>query len=244
MRDAFARYRLVYHGQRDWSIDHRVETWSIADQAFNHGDAVQFEALYHTLRTQWQVFRPSGQHWNSQAVYEVLAAHADRDRLLSGLNADGVSDVWAILLDIAPIKTLKHGPSVVAVSKFLHFWNPSMFVIVDDAIMWRQVLSLPWIRGEVQAATNDVGRLLNVTAAVHPYGACDLLSYMGITWWCAHFIRAHPRLMPLFVEHMDVVRPRRPGDPPWEHYEAAAVEWLLLGLAAMPPCGVEAADWR
>ncbi|HED53172.1 MAG TPA: hypothetical protein ENJ00_03105 [Phycisphaerales bacterium] len=69
--------------------------------------------------------------------------------------------------------------------------------------------------------------------------SCDLLSYMAVLTWAGGVFRQNPAITPLFAEYVRGVEHDRPIDFPLDDYEAAAVEWLLLGLAELPPPGVE-----
>jgi hypothetical protein len=53
-----------------------------------------------------------------------------------------VATCWSTVQRVAEFKTHKRGPWVVALSKFQHFRNPRLFVIVDWAVIWTWVLGL------------------------------------------------------------------------------------------------------
>ena len=73
-----------------------------------------------------------------------------------------------------------------------------------------------------------------------PGAACDLLSYLAILRWSADVIRANSVIADCFAEHVKQHAGKAANDLPLAHYEAAAIEWLLLGLTELPPAGVSA----
>ena len=103
--------------------------WERAHDAFEGGSSTAFEWLYDQLRSRWQVFR--SRNWDAPSaagVKKVLDAvpSALRGRRLTELVEDDPNflvQVWNALTTAASLKTNSDGPSLVAVSKFLHFWN-------------------------------------------------------------------------------------------------------------------------
>lgn len=147
---------------------------------------------------------------------------------------------WEVLQSISGIKTTASGAcSVVAVSKFLHFWNPRLYIIVDDAFMWRQVFSRAWLKGRVDLERNRVGRLLAESSLPYKGGSCDLLSYLAILSWSARLVQDNPDVTHEFSKYVRMNCGDTPIDFPIDTYDAVAVEWLLLGLAELPPAGVD-----
>lgn len=238
---AFQKHGEVYASQKRWSIAHHVECWHRAAWAFEPGGAADFQWLYDQLRTGWQVFRskhPS--HWSSEQTSSAMAGldPAWRGRRLATLGPADAPGVLGVLAAMAGIKQVKAGTSVVAVSKFLHFWNPGLFVIVDDAMMWRWVFARRWIRGPILALRDSLGRDVGGVHGAGPGEACDPLSYAAILLWSADLVRRNPLITARFAGYVRSKAPDAVRGLPLERYEGAAVEWLLLGLVELPPPGV------
>ena len=231
----------VYGVAKNGRIPYHLECWSHARAAFDGSSFGDFEHIYRELKNRWQVFRgASGEPWSPSQTFDHLRSLPPewRDCRLSQLTDDGLAGCWEIIRSIVDIKPMRHAPSVVAISKFLHFWNPRLFVIVDDAFMWRWVFTHQWLKRPIREMRERIQVLLPQTRCPPASGACDLLSYLSIVRWSADVVRANPEIGLLFTEH---VRGRANGatiDLSLDTYEAAAMEWLLLGLVEMPPEGV------
>ncbi|MBX3364002.1 MAG: hypothetical protein KF866_04485 [Phycisphaeraceae bacterium] len=241
IQQAFQAHARVYAKQRGWDVGYHVGCWSKAHRAFGRGDLAEFRWLYDQLGRQWQAFRrANGPPWSSDQTYEHLAGLDQRYRslTLSQMSDADLDGCWQIIKSMSGIKPTK-SPSVVAISKFLHFWNPRLFVIVDDAVMWQRVLSRSWLQQPIAEERERVERLLPDPSCPKNDLSCDLISYLAVLAWSAAFLRRNPDVTRLFTEYVRAGEPEHPIDCPIETYEAAAVEWLLLGLAELPPPGVE-----
>ena len=69
--------------------------------------------------------------------------------------------------------------------------------------------------------------------------SCDPLGYLAVLTWASDLLRQNPDITPLFSEYVRSSKHDQSIDFPLDEYESAAVEWLLLGLAEIPPAGVE-----
>jgi len=149
---AFDQHHRVYAQGKRWSIGHQIDLYNAAKDAFLAGTEEPpggFTKVYKALRGGWQVFRtPKGKAPEAEDVYGELLKMEDRFRTrhLSGLTEQDILPLWDSLRSVEGIKVNDDGPSVVAISKFLHFWNPRLFVIVDSAVMWEWVLRHRWIK--------------------------------------------------------------------------------------------------
>ena len=127
---AFECHAKYYGDERFWTVRYHVECWKKARDAFDAGSETSFNWLYDELRKKWQVFR--SQKYDappSKRVLQILnTIPADlRHRRLNYV-AEPIpvllDELWNALTTVAEIKRNKDGPSLVAISKFLHFWNP------------------------------------------------------------------------------------------------------------------------
>jgi hypothetical protein len=137
--------------QRDWSIPSKLSLYKHAKIAFerkaNDDSREAFSEIYSTLRNYWQVFRGSPKHWNEHRIYSTLVkdcGSASRSRRLTLksnlLEASSLSALQQHLKTLEGIKGLRRFYPAMTVSKFSHFFNPALFPIFDNAIVYREVL--------------------------------------------------------------------------------------------------------
>jgi len=237
---AYEAHGRVYNAQRGWEIKHHVDCWRRAQAAFEQGSIPDFEWLYLQLRNYWQVFRPHpARCWSAAETFGELRKLDEQSRRqsLRALTIDDLSTCRSVIDWMSGIKPLKAGPSIVAISKFLHFWNPRLFIIVDDAVMWRWVFAHRWISREMLTVREVLSEEYEIT---HPIGeSCDVLSYLAVLKWAGDLLDDNPTVPRHFAVHVRKHCNEVGADLPVESYEAAAVEWLLLGLVELPPGGIE-----
>lgn len=240
--EAFHMHGRVYNDQKLWNIPYHVECWERAKLAFEGNSVEDFQWVYTELRNRWQAFRgASSTPWSPSRTLEHLQSldvHW-RSITLSDFGDQNIRECWGILESLSEIKPLKYGPSVVAISKVLHFWNPRLFVIVDDAVVWRWVFAHKWLWRPVAQQREHVIKHIGTATATRTYGACDLTSYLAILRWCGEVMRQNPDIGPCFADHVRRFLHDRSTDLPLETYDAAAMEWLLLGIVEVPPAGIE-----
>lgn len=237
---AYERHGEVYGVARAWSVSHHIDCWRRAEAAFDRGSLSDFERLYRDLKNGWQVFRRAAAPPPSpEATFDRLRAlnPSLRSLRLSELSDDRAGECWLLINAISDLKPMKSAPSVVAISKFMHFWNPRLFVIVDDAVIWRVVLSRSWLKTLVRAEKERLRSFLP-SPECPTSESCDLLDYLAVLNWSSRLVRDNPSIPERFVRYVCAIAGDPVGDLPLIEYEAAAVEWLLLGLAELPPEGV------
>lgn len=245
IRSGFKEHGRIYHDVKGWKIPDHIRWWRQGAVAFEQKRFDEYAKLHKALRGYWQVFRGfTGRPWDARRTFDELSSldTAYRSRRLSSLEDADVPACSRILDSMRLIKPNRHGPSVVAISKVLHFWNPRLFIVVDDAVMWRWVLAHGWLRRPIKRTHARIASSIGRAGATYPKGACDLHTYLAILRWGADVVRTNPEICPQFVRHVNAHRDNEPLDIPVETYEAAALEWLLLGLTEVPPPGVTIAD--
>lgn len=238
---AFEKHRQRYDQDgRGWSNPDHVKMWDLASRAFDGPSFQDFDKLYAKLRGKWQVFRGGIPSWDAQQVFDALHGcdPAFRQKRLSSVSEDDTIALWRLLQAVQGLKKNKSGPSVVAISKFLHFWNPRLFVIVDSGVMWNWVLSHAWLWQEVEDVRRRTDRRIFGKIKRHATKACDLSTYVAILNWAAEVIRLNPSVLTEFNLYVRRTAGETAIPPDLAHYEAVAVEWFLLGLVELPPAGV------
>jgi hypothetical protein len=241
IREAFRMHGEVYAVAKNWDTPYHIKCWGYGRAAFDSASLDDFERLYRELKNRWQVFRrANGEPWTPTEAFERLRSLPSdwRGRRLSQLTDDGLAGCWDIIDSIKDIKPMKSAPSVMAVSKFLHFWNPRLFVIVDDGVVMQWVFRHRWLKRPIEEMRERILTLLPHLHCPNAAPACDLLSYLAVVRWSADVIRANPNIAQLFVEHVQASANGAAIDLPLDTYEAAAMEWLLLGLVELLPQGV------
>jgi hypothetical protein len=235
---AFQSNYDIYVDERHWAIEDIAKLWGHGLRAFSgDGDEKEFHKLYENLKSGWQVFRGSKPPEHDWVYRTMMGLDKDdpplRELRLSELSAEHLPKLEKILEGASNIKTLKSGrPSLVAVTKFLHFWNPRLFVIVDGDVMDNYVLRHRWIGREVNRVRQECQPELCVLETSHG------LSYIGLLLWGSQVMRQNPKIQASFANQVKAVSGLDPDLQGFEYFEGAAFEWLLRGLVDLPPVGV------
>lgn len=140
----------TYIEKRDnWKLDDKVRLYEWAKDAFKQNVALQqreekFKLVYGDLKS-WQVFRNGQQYLSCQELFSLLntdtclACSTERVTLL-----DWENNSLSIAECIEKVKNIKINRSgkysVMALSKFLHFFNPKLFPIFDHEYIGKKVL--------------------------------------------------------------------------------------------------------
>ncbi len=232
---AFGRFVIAYE---KWSIPHQLGLYQAGEKAFEgSGDETSFRKIYDALAGGWQALRPKPKGiWEADRAFREFMALSQefRKRKLSELDEPGWQAVWDCMNHVRAIKPNKSGPSLVAISKFLHFWNPHVFVIVDGAKVQGWVFGHKWLSNQLPPL-DDLPRI----SEADDQRTSRLIWYLRVLRWAAEVVRANPHICEAFAA---TVRDNAGGEKvpdDIETYEATAVEWFLLGLVELPPCGVK-----
>ena len=158
---------------------------------------------------------------------------------LSALSPTNLGQVGVVLNAVRSLKEISDGPSLVAVSKSLHFLNPRLFVIVDRLVVGDFVLQHDWIRRQVEAARDEA---LKNGLPVDAPGSCLVsndLRYLDILLWAGGVMRDNSCIAETFADYVrsQAGGERLPDD--YRQFEGAAFEWFLLGLVELLPGGVK-----
>jgi hypothetical protein len=243
---AFKQRDEIYAQGRGWTSEDFCRLWRYGERAFSGaGDRTSFSELHSVLRKYWQVFRgPLAIAPDPAYAFELLIRVSSRfpdlrQLCLSQVSTRHTPRVIQVLTDASAIKQNKYGPSLVAATKFLHFWNPRLFVIVDDAVMAGYVLKHQWIQKEIRTVQAGLGQELVGQLGSSPVvQAGGGLSYPAILFWAGEVIRENPVIMEAFAANLRACVAQETLPIDYQTFEAAAFEWMLLGLVELPPSGV------
>ena len=198
-----------------------------------HGGLAEFTKVYNGLR-KWKLFR-GGQVKPTKWVFEKLACLDPglRERRLSELDTNDWPRVCEAIWLLREVKDNATGPSVMAISKFLHFWNPRLFVICDQAEVEQFVFGHRWLKAEVDGM--DVAHYGGNGEVAQEQ---RLVEYLRVLALASELVKANMHILMEFDRTVRCLVPGAAIPADIGTYEATAVEWCLVGLAEMPPAGV------
>lgn len=180
-------------------------------RAFNasltSGEALpSFENIYNELSGPgWQVFRSpqsGASRWSAQQVFETLNREFPEYSWGSSVNLSNFQQIeyYACLkssLDTMQGIKQKQGYPHMAASKFLHFYNPSLFPIYDYKVIWKKVFK------RFADDFQDFCQSKNISypEAINDDTASFLIHYMR--WASSLLSAAHGTFMQVFVEWLE-----------------------------------------
>ena len=235
---AFEAFRTRY---KRWDMDHHVDLWADAQRAFERDNVAGFVVIYNELRSYWQIGRGKGAKLApAEDVFKLLASlpRSLRHARLTDQTASTAPDLLAVVTSLKGVKVAKSGVSIMAISKFLHFFNPRLFLIVDRAMIWDWALNHSWINDPIRALKAELRPRLAGAAGNGGNVGCDPLSYISILIWAGGVLRENPAIASGFASFLRSKCGSKPLPTDLETYDAVAMEWLLLGLVELPPPGV------
>lgn len=225
-----AAFRCRQEAYPKWNADLYLPVWKLASSAFDERQPSKaaFYKLYGELKGKWQVFRnvgKTGSALDADSTWNLLSEMPQGARRLRlsefGKRHEGV--VREAVEKAKGIKTGKHGASLMAMTKFLHFWNPRLFVIVDGWAMADNVLRRLWIKETLPSSKDFVA---------------DVDHYVELLQWASGIVRGNPAILPAFHRHVQSLVDVKSLPADWKTYEATAIEWFLEGVVELPPNGV------
>jgi hypothetical protein len=199
-RQALAAY-ADFAAKSKWSVLHKMDLYDDSRGAFSSGVGEEerfksFERIYTALNRYWQIFRPYGAKrcWRARQIFDLLQQEFGEFSQSSGICLLNFGDNrrQAVVRRMKGLKGMKPtcGYPVMAVSKFLHFYNPGLFPIYDGAVVDKRVFRA--FGSDYEEFCTDSG--LDSRAS----GAEFLGNYMN--WGNRLLSSAGPRFMEIFVE--------------------------------------------
>lgn len=215
-----------------WSVPLKMDLYDLSQEAFTGtGSLPAFEKICSNLVSYWQVFRPHGadECWDAARIFEAMRHELAGFDYASGVtlassNNDKRRSVMFSLMALEGMKR-NAGYPTMTVSKFLHFFNPSLFPIYDTAVVWNKVFARfnPDYRAFCNAANLDPSA----------DGAGFLRNY--VCWASSLMTDAEPGFMPAFVAWLEDELPRKRFatlDPAFlRTLYATAFEFTAIGAA-------------
>lgn len=216
--------------EMNWLTSDRAQIYQISALAFGPvPDFISFRRIYDWMVSYWKINRGGGLA-PAENVFAMLIAGCTATSRHAGstlLNSDNQA-IQAAIRAMSRVKANSEYPHMAA-AKFLHFYNPSLFPIYDDAVMWKRVLNGAF-RREWAAVCDEYG--IKVWEPSEKF----LITYCS---WAAEVMRAaDPEVMVEFerrfreLEGQDAVTL---GGT--QRYHATAFEYLLIGAARLNGSG-------
>jgi hypothetical protein len=151
VRVALASY-AVWSQRIRWPIPHKLELYNYAKTAFEGSNEEPirrdaFHRIYYCLslpgKNGWNVFRNCSSHWNADRIFDVLSEELKPFSRKAGMTLTSlkVDDYEPLLRSIRGLHGLKEvSDPTMAISKFLHFFNPMLFPIWDGDIVYKEIV--------------------------------------------------------------------------------------------------------
>ncbi|MHB9130423.1 MAG: hypothetical protein ACYDBB_04940 [Armatimonadota bacterium] len=241
---ALAEYRR-FAVDRGWPVKDKVRLYRLCGEAFNHELPYNvrfqhFESIYNELLSKWHIFRNAVSYQPAKQVYDALAALPESCRRESALTlASYRPDLHIGLLqqcieDLYEVKRLKRRPtSIMAISKFLHLYNPRLFPVFDGEVVRETVLRsfrAEWL------AFHEAPRTADLYVDVRDY-----LKY--IAWANSVLQQRDSEFMSCFANWLSMQltheRSDEPLPPNCQDWFAPAFEFMAVGAMYAEKQGTE-----
>ena len=195
-----------------------------------------FRKIYNELSGRWQVFRSNRsdvKYWTPSQCFDNINLNFAAYRMDGPINlVNFVDTVQGVALEnaLGTMRNIKQNKDYpwMTVSKFLHFFNPSLFPIYDTEYIFNRVFKCFGSDFREFCTLKGIDHRRSMSETTHRF----LMDYMG---W-AHFLltSAHPRFMLVFSEWLGQACPAlvNPAVDPQKLY-ARAFEYTALGAASV-----------
>lgn len=138
-------HRAFVSRKPEWRYQNRFALYPLADIAFSGNSsktsAEAFFSLFMHLRAHWQLIRPAKRFMPCENIYKLIRKECKVCSVRSPITLrtlhsipNAHKKILHCLIELKDIKKLPtNKPSIMAISKLLHFYNPNLFLIYD----WR-----------------------------------------------------------------------------------------------------------
>ena len=189
------------------------------------------DGIYDGPLKTWQWYRPVslGACWKPEKIFQTIRTEFEEfawDRPVTLLNLMGSGKLEVLLTRFLKMREIKPNANfpTMAVSKFLHPYNPKLFPIYDGDVIWDIVLGTCFRKEFDQFCLKS-----NLPYSLTKDSAELLRSYMC---WAGSLVTSAPKFMAVFVDWLG----KQPGGElatdPSELY-ATAFEFTIIGAAKL-----------
>ena len=219
--------------QNNWIISERAELYSIANVAFGDPPCFDdFDQIYTWLVKYWKIGR-NGILWDAHKVFDTLVSECSissrqTNISLMGGNSERSNAMAQAIHALSDVKRSLSGANLreyphMPASKFLHFYNPSLYPIYDNDVIWKFVL-----KGTFQREWAEVCRQYGI---VFTEGTNRFL-YTYFNWASEVMHAADSDIMDTFADWFRVESGLdKNALPNLNRYYAACFEFILIGAA-------------
>jgi hypothetical protein len=240
-RKALDGFFIAWGGDDSWLGREFLDSYAASRRAFDPSSTLDqglrdFAHIYNVLTTDFQVFRPQSpiDCWSPKKIFETIKREFVEFswygpvNLLNFPKSGTALRLETCLAKMQGMKPKKEYP-LMAVSKFLHFYNPSLFPIYDNKMIWEKVLY-----GRFKAEYREFCSRERISnhVAFQADTAVWLRHYMN---FASSFLSiAHRNFMPVFLEWLGH---QRGVDLSRQKFDAAtlyatAFEFTIIGATA------------
>lgn len=200
------RNYFIAWGDRRWLV-REMSLYNASRDAFHSELAPQkamreFEEIDSQLTGYWQVFRPYPREacWPPEKIHETIKRQFNEFSwsgpitLLNFLKSGSGLRLQVSLETMRGIKP-NQGYPIMTVSKFLHFYNPALFPIYDEKVVWGKVF---------RRFGNEFRGFCDTTAGIRWNNDYTPLWFHNYTCWASFLMsNAHVKFMQVFVDWLD-----------------------------------------
>ena len=228
-------------GAKDWPVIDRLKLYDASHHAFDPvvplGDALKwFRQIYDDLLRPapaggWGIARnAAGPLWSAEKTFLTMKSEFSKFAWggpVALLNFQNGSTQAALLSSLEKMRSFKPVANwpVMAVSKVLHFYNPELFPIYDNEVIWNKVL---------KRFRHEFKTFCYVSSPPYDVGDTPTFYRNYIRWGAALLKSGYPRFMETFAEWLA----KQPGaDLTKRHFDASrlfatAYEFMIIGAYA------------
>ncbi|HME35543.1 MAG TPA: hypothetical protein VKF84_09925 [Candidatus Sulfotelmatobacter sp.] len=216
---------------KGWDIEEKMRLYRASARAFDptRPDSEAFDEIYRIL-CGWQVFRGACMSacWSSRETFDRIRKEFCEFAWggpVSLLSLAGRGKEETLLSRLESVRGIKPnaGYPVMAVSKFLHAYNPSLFPIYDNEVIWERVF---------RRFKNEFKEFCWSSKLDYDIGFTPLFLRNYVSWSSSIVSSAHSKFMEIFVDWL-VKQPsgQMPGDFDPLNLYATAFEFTVIGAA-------------
>ncbi|MGA3315453.1 MAG: hypothetical protein ABSC64_03330 [Candidatus Korobacteraceae bacterium] len=212
------------------------------DPSSSEGEAFRhFTKIYYELASpHWGVFRPCSPAdcWPPQKIFETIKrefSEFSRSGTVNLLNFSKSGTGLRLQSCLAKMQGIKpkRGYPIMTVSKFLHFYNPGLFPIYDNGVIWDEVMN-----GVFKYDFREFRDREKIPDSIAGSNAEDTAAFLRyyMIWASSLLSVAHRAFMQVFSDWLakqpGTELPKRRFDP--TRLYARAFEYTAIGAANLP----------
>lgn len=227
IKKTFAAHSSFIIPKPEWHYKNRLKLYALADIAFGGPSEMRAQAFYDLfthLSAKWQLIRPAKHFMAWQDIYTLLTKDCLSCSKSNQINLTNIhtypeakGQILKCLITLRNIKTLPlKTPSIMAISKLLHFYNPKLFPIYDGKFVERGILktfSADWKNFTTYPKISDL----------------NLQKYLKYIYFGNHLIKGQNKLIKReFRKHLKTHAVDLYSDK-LQNYYSLSFEFLALG---------------